>query len=102
MKRILLFLLPAFFALQAYSFSDINQYQYKTEIEFIKDQGVVEGYEDGSYRPDQLINRAEFTKIILESVQTQDMEGQKGCFPDVKDQWFARYVCTAKNLAVVK
>jgi len=34
-------------------------------INYVQSQGIVDGYPDGTYKPDQYINRAEFTKIIV-------------------------------------
>src|SRR6185295_10570076 len=42
----------------------------------------------------------EFLKILLESrgEVTSDM---KNCFPDVQEEWFAKYVCLAKSEGIV-
>jgi len=40
-------------------FSDITNHKYKESIEFLHDRGVVQGYEDQTFRPDAAINRAE-------------------------------------------
>jgi len=80
------------------NFSDISNYQYKTSIENLKNLGVVEGYADGTYKPDQQINRAEFLKIVIESLDEDiDFSDYSNCFPDVKNEWFAKYVCYAKE-----
>jgi len=80
---------------------------YAAAIEALKSSGVIEGYSDPSnpsgqaalFRPDKTINRAEFLKIILES-RGKTAEGSN-CFPDVEDEWFAPYVCTAKEEGIV-
>ena len=69
------------------SFPDTVGHEYEEAIKFLKDQGIVEGYPDGNFRPDQEINRAEFTKIVGGSVFTE-IAGED-CFPDVHDEWFA-------------
>lgn len=68
-------------------------------IEYVQSEGIVVGYDDGTYKPDQPINRAEFIKIIMESI-TDDISGSD-CFPDVTDQWFAGYVCTAEVMGII-
>jgi len=75
-------------------------------IEYVKDEGIVGGYPDGTYQPENNINRAEFTKIIIESVYTDEeinsCEMQKE-FPDVPaDEWFTKYVCVAANNGIVE
>ena len=73
---------------------------YSEAIQFLQEEGVVEGYEDGTYKPTADINRAEFLKIILES-RGIEVSGDK-CFPDVRDQWFAEYVCAAKQEGIIE
>lgn len=67
----------------------------------MKDRGVVEGYSDGSFRPGNTINRAEFLKIILEGRSNSIAFSGSNCFPDVGNEWFAKYVCTAKNEGII-
>lgn len=71
-----------------------------TAIQFMKDSGVFEGYPDGTYQPDRVLNRAEQLKVymILHGYDAQADAGQyKNCFPDVNEEWFARFVCFAKK-----
>lgn len=88
-----------------YAYSDVGSgYDYKTAIDYITQQGIVEGYSDGTYKPNAKINRAEFTKIIVEAkLGKNPTENAKDCFPDVKsDQWFSSYVCYAKRQGYIK
>jgi inhibitor of cysteine peptidase len=70
-------------------------------IQYLKDAGVLEGYADGTFLPDNKINRAEFLKIVMEASDHGDLDGTN-CYPDVKAQWFAPYVCGATELGLVK
>ncbi|MDD5041502.1 MAG: beta-propeller domain-containing protein [Candidatus Peribacteraceae bacterium] len=72
---------------------------YAAAIESLKASGVIEGYSDGTFKPSATVNRAEFLKIILES-RGWSFLGQN-CFPDVRDEWFASYVCAAKEEGIV-
>jgi len=48
------------------SFADVtNSTTYAEAINYVQQKGIVSGYPDGTYKPDQQINRAEFTKIII-------------------------------------
>lgn len=58
---------------------------------------VINGYQDGKFRPDGEINRAELTKMIVASKVSPDPDKYKNCFPDVKEDWYAPYVCYAKE-----
>jgi len=83
------------------SFSDIDESVYKESIEFLQEQGVLQGYEDGSFKPEASINRAELVKIVFAALDL-DTEGEGNCFPDVQNEWFAPYICKAKDLGVVQ
>jgi len=82
------------------SFPDTINHQYSTAIDWVQADGIVSGYSDGYYRPNLIINRAEFTKIIIESVVGGTITGSN-CFPDVTNEWFAKYICTAKVDGIV-
>ncbi|PIR54101.1 hypothetical protein COU75_02910 [Candidatus Peregrinibacteria bacterium CG10_big_fil_rev_8_21_14_0_10_42_8] len=74
-------------------------------INFVRNEGIVKGYDDGTYRPNQTINRAEFIKIIIASNFTQeaiDNCESEDLFSDVhQSDWFADYVCIGKNDNVI-
>lgn len=67
-------------------------------ISYLVEIGVIEGYPDGTFKPDQTVNRAELLKILIEEIGvTPDEEVYQNCFPDVADDWYAKYVCYAKE-----
>lgn len=86
-------------------FSDISSSPYKDAILFIKTAGIVEGYSDGTFKPDSEINRAEFTKIVVQTAFPKEIEPYKvesTCFVDVQSAyWYAKYVCLAKDKGVI-
>jgi len=76
-------------------FPDIaTTYKYYPAIEYLKNNNIVAGYPDGTYRPSRAINRAEFLAIVLKS-QGFTKSDEKNCFPDVREEWFADDVCFA-------
>lgn len=82
------------------SFSDVGEWDTTFKaIDYLRDEGIVVGYDDGTYGIEKNINRAEFLKIVME-VTDYELDGED-CFPDVTDQWFAPYVCTAYDLGFV-
>lgn len=87
-------------------FSDIStNHQNYEAIKFLKDENIVSGYSDGTFKPDNSVNRAELLKILIESrVSNFDSETYNlNCFPDIfKGQWFTPYVCYAKERAWIK
>jgi hypothetical protein len=103
------------FAPFAYAaFSDVKSTNVNYDaINYVQSQQIVQGYSDGTYGPDININRAEFTKIIINAVYSssdidgciqKEVEATNGVafFPDVpKTEWFAKYVCLAKVNGII-
>lgn len=83
------------------NFSDVDYSHENFEaVDYLKNAGVIEGYSDGNYKPENTINRAEFLKIVMES-SDYDLAGSN-CYPDVKNAWYSKYVCKATELGFVK
>lgn len=82
------------------AFKDVPSYHpHIAAINYVWQEGVVSGYEDGTYRPDQTINRAEFIKIITlyRYGQTMvDMCGTGHYYSDLsRSAWYYKYFCRA-------
>lgn len=78
-------------------------------VEYLRNGNVLTGYPDGTYRPDNRLNRAELAKLIanpfiLKNSRVTDClsenvpeEDTTVFFPDVKrDSWYAASVCATK------
>lgn len=65
--------------------------------------GIVNGYEDGSFKPNKTVTRAEALKIILEAAGFTDLSDTSGNFTDVDGvrDWFAKYSAFAKKAGIV-
>lgn len=88
----------------AFAFSDVTDLHKNTDaIGYLQKQGVIKGYPDGSFRPERLVNRAEFTKIIIEAKNGgAPVPENKDCFPDVRNtDWFSDYICYAKEQGII-
>lgn len=82
------------------TFSDLNQDDPSYDaILWMKNNNIVQGYDDGTFQSLNKINRAEFMKIIVESI-TDNPTGSN-CFPDVNNEWFAKYVCYGKEHGLI-
>ena len=109
MKRTskLLLILTAFLIFPSFTraaFVDVSSnHPYFEAINYLQENDIVEGYSDGSYRPDQQVNRAEALKIILLGSDILVPEiSEQDIFPDViYDTWYAKYAAKAKNLSIV-
>ncbi len=84
---------------------DVDGHKYEKAIRFIYEKGIVSGYEDGSYKPNNVLNRAELLKIVVEGVYDNEFKAYSGtnCFSDVPaDAWFTPYVCFAKAEGMIE
>jgi hypothetical protein len=100
LMAILVLSIPATFAGTVdEAFTDISTDDSSyTAIKYLYENGIVEGFDDNTVRPDQGINRAEILKILVEGMGiTPDEEEYKDCFEDVADDWYAKYACFAKD-----
>ena len=106
----LILMTAAVFPAVAYaSFSDVPpRHPNLDAIAYVQAQGMVSGYADGTYKPDQVINRAEFTKIIIEAIATKD-ELQNCSLNNltrygdvVSTDWYARYVCVGTERGILQ
>jgi len=87
-------------------FSDVtSNTPYYDAIQYVKKEGIVNGYPDGTYQPEKVINRAEFTKIIMEAnvdPSLFDLCERIDTFTDVLDSdWFAPYICMAHTNDII-
>ena len=85
--------------LEEATFTDVDaDHDNYTAIEYLHAENVIAGYDDGSFKPDDTVNRAELLKILVEGQgMTPNEETYKNCFPDVTTDWYAKYVCYAKE-----
>jgi polyhydroxybutyrate depolymerase len=112
MKRILSAILATAFVLELLPtvsaapapFADMEGrwFRYQEAVEYLKGKEVLSGYPDGTFRPNDTINRAELLKIVFKG-KSDTTPGQRRCFSDINpDEWYAPYVCAAKNRGIVK
>jgi len=84
-------------------FSDLPiSHKNRAAILYLNTLGIVGGHPGGTFGPDTSINRAELMKILVEgNGLTPSVDEYNGCFKDVGSEWFAPYVCYAKEMAWV-
>lgn len=87
-------------------YSDVTEgdWHYDIVCEF-NEYGVIEGYSDGTFRPDQSITRAEFAAILsrfVTSIGSFDMVEYDISFSDVNEgQWFYDDIMLLANYGIV-
>jgi|GEM_PF-2067171 len=110
MKKIILFLgiINTFLLCSnlssAKQFTDIKEDNtLYTASRYLSAKGIINGYDDGTFKPDQNITRAELLKIIFEGNKTPTTNPTTNCFSDVGYQeWYSKYICTAKNSNIIR
>lgn len=94
--------------ISADAFSDVPQsHEQADAIYYLQGEGIIEGYGDGTFKPEAKINRAEFLKIVAESTfnaeYIQDCAVDDMGYPDVAvSEWFAKYVCAGTDAGLVE
>ena len=83
-------------------FSDVDGDDwFNTAVSTMSAMGIVDGYEDGTFRPDQPITRAEFVTIATRFFDYA-AEYEEGTFTDVEgDEWYADYVQAGVDLGLI-
>lgn len=81
---------------QAQSFSDVpSDHPVYEAAEFLKANGIISGYEDGTFKPDKAVNRAEALKIITAPLLTPEQlaEATTTVYNDIQEgAWYLPYV----------
>jgi hypothetical protein len=82
----------------AATFTDVaDDAWYAREVSYLADSGIILGYEDGTFKPDKKITRAEFTVILSRFFDMNESAPASG-FDDAAGHWAENYI----NNAVAK
>lgn len=73
-------------------FSDIQGNWAQESIQALVDKGVLNGYPDGTFKPDQPVTRAEFAKMVAKTFGYEPESTLQ--FPDVTGHWASSYINT--------
>ncbi|MDG0813886.1 S-layer homology domain-containing protein [Cohnella rhizosphaerae] len=75
----------------------------------LADAGILSGYEDGTFRPDRAVTRAEFTAMMNRLMAKLPKDGlvegdptREAFFTDINDEWYAEDVKKAAQLGLVQ
>lgn len=86
-------------------FSDVHRtHPHAEAIAYVQAKRIVSGYDDGTFRPNDTINRVELLKILVESEFRQTPECKHNFYysDTLKEAWYQRYVQVASCLGVVQ
>ena len=71
-------------------FSDVTDKNVKEAVSILNAIGMISGYPDGTFRPNNSITRAEFTVIATRLAGLELKQGQPSVFPDVPNSHWAK------------
>ena len=78
------------------TFSDIQGHWAEETITKWKDKGIISGYPDGTFKPDNPVTRAELAKILTTAFDLEDMNENKlteNTYSDVDvNAWYWKYI----------
>ena len=85
------------------NFSDVSSSDwYGTTVATLAEMNILKGYEDGTFRPNAPITRAEFAAIATRFFEETGATYEPGTFTDVTgSEWFAGAIMDAVNLGLI-
>ena len=88
---------------QSSGFTDVaSGAWYNNAVSTLTRAGILDGYEDGSFRPNASITRAEFTKIAVSFFEYEDISAEN-IFTDVAaGSWYENFVAVAAKLGLIE
>jgi len=83
-------------------FTDLDTSKYKDFVKHLYDMNVISGYEDGTFRAENPVTRAEFATMILKSKGIQISQGESNPFSDIDGHWAKDIILTAYKNGIIK
>ena len=85
------------------SFPDVNKDDwFNITVSSLANMGALSGYEDGTFRPNEPISRAELAAMAVRFYDTFEAEYEEGTFLDVDgDEWYADAIAAAEELGII-
>ena len=107
MKKVLSLVLVIAMVLSSMSFAFAGTFEdvtgdYETAIDTLVGLGIITGYEDGTFRPEKTITRAEVAKLLVEILGYGDLVmGAKSNFTDTQGHWADQWIAIAAGRNIV-
>jgi molybdopterin-binding protein len=81
--------------------SDVAGEKCEEAVNVLTDLGVVTGYPDGSYKPENIVTRAEMAVIVVRALGLADYAVGTAKFSDMAGHWSNPYVAYATGLGII-
>ena len=112
MKKLLSCLLIVLVITLMFSFAfaktlkDVEGTKYEASVNLLQELGIVDGYQDGTYKPNNTVSRAELAKLIIVSLGRESAaDSLKGStdYSDVAaNSWASGYINCCNSLGIIK
>ncbi len=85
------------------SFPDVNADDwFNVTVSSLANMNAISGYEDGTFRPNEPITRAELAAMAVRFYEAFEAEYEEGTFLDVDgDEWYADAIAAAEELGII-
>src|SRR6056297_4280130 len=111
MKKILSLVLVLSLVLGTFSFAfaeghlpeDVVGEDSEEAVATLMALGVVDGYDEGTYKPEKMVTRAEMVKLIIEAQGYGELaKGSTTTFVDAQGHWAEKFIGFAASMKIVK
>lgn len=72
-------------------------------IGILSERGIVSGYEDNTFRPEQSITREEFVKLVVLQMYAGELDPNAvPTYLDAQNGWYSPYLALAENKGIIR
>ena len=75
-------------------FSDIKNLECERAVKVLNGLGIINGYPDNTYKPENNVTRAEFSTIVTKLRNLELLNEDTGKFSDISNHWAKNYINT--------
>ena len=80
-------------------YKDITENTWEARVANMAQKlGIINGYADGTFKPEQIITKAEATKILMRMAMVQANTLENMSYADVSVDWHKKYVQIGETL----
>ncbi|MBW3110891.1 S-layer homology domain-containing protein [Bacillus sp. MCCB 382] len=87
----------------ASAFSDVKEDTYYYEaVKFLTEQGIVDGFPDNTFRPDQQVTRGQMAKFIAKALDLDTTSVKGSHFTDIEGNRFHTYISVLSEKGIIE
>lgn len=103
-KSLIAFIFSLMLPLSAMAYTDVDESMaFKFAVDSFTEDGIIEGYDDGTFKPNQPINRAEAMKIITLAFPVDNFVEKENIFSDTPEgEWYFNYIIEGISREIIQ